>query len=188
MHPSDAGHQVYAQTVIGYLRENLLSNRAAALTTKQLPAKTYCETNGYGELMMDACIISPKQLKEGLGSGGFSVNPNDHSLMPYSLISKTGEDEIVLTFNARSLALWIMAPKLSDQTTIRYAIDGKAEQMLDIYYSANWENNKVFLLAENLSEGMHTIRIKHIGNSTLDIRYFLLSGISGVRPSVSVSN
>ena len=189
VHPSDVGHYVYSKTVIDFLKSLLTSGyKSSDATEKILPEKTYCESNGYGNLMMDACMISPNQFSGSRDLGGYMIASNgDNALIPYMLVSEADGDEIVLTFNTSTFAIWTLAPKTEDKTTIICSIDGGSEKSFEIFYNSSSKNNKVFMLAENLSAGIHTIRIKHDGTNRLEIRYFLLSGCFGSSPALNVA-
>ncbi len=175
VHPNDEGYKIYGDTVTAWLETQLRNGYTAmGIEEKDLPELTYCEKNGKGTLMSDACIVSPTAIKGNLD--GFRVEDSGVDSTPHTLKSTTSGDEIEFTFNSSTFALWMVAPSRNESTYITYSIDGGAEKQLEIVYGSV-RNHKLFVLAENLTPGTnHTIRIKHNDKNVFDCRQILLCG------------
>lgn len=180
VHPTDEGYKIYAQTVINYLETQLLTNASPTADdykdkTKMstFPQKTYCETNGYGKLYLDADIVSPNVLApEKIGGFVWSYEENG-GLLPYQLTSSNAGDSITIEFNSSNIGIWTTGRP--EGTMISYSVDGgptitKAVQI-------GWLS-KFFMLAENLDNTKtHTVTITHKDSNPLVINYFMLSDI-----------
>ncbi len=172
VHPTDAGHSYYADTIIRHLNAELPGDYVpikAEYNDKIYPTESYCEIAGKGALITDADMVYIKENTgdfryERTSSGNFSY---------HMLVSENAGDTVKFEFNSKNLALWIWC--YSQETEITYSIDGGKAKTLKL--SMTNPNNRVLLLAENLDAGKtHTLELVHNDGNRFEIRNFMLSG------------
>ena len=177
VHPTDIGHAHYAQTVIDFLSAELSPAYvpdASDYVDATLPSTYYCTANSHGSLILDADLVAPTGIQNA------TTETIDNFVITTTMVSTTSGDTLTLEFNAQNIGLWALAR--STATNITYSIDGGAEQTLEIYLSA--DNHKMYDLATNLGDGVHTITITHTDANKLDIRNFYFWGLNESEPEL----
>lgn len=183
VHPLNAGHKVYADILGDFLANELLNKtlNPTDYTNAYIPSSNYTQ-----ELLIDAYDVD-------FSNFDFSKNNNfrtDYrtfdSITYKRLTSSRKGNTFTVKFTGATFGIWTMANSVF--TNINYSIDGNAEQELQIYRASS--NLKVYILADNLSEGEHTIRITHAdSNNTLEIYSMFIAGDPTMSADVSfVSN
>ncbi len=173
VHPTELGHNHYANTIIAQLREELPAVYVPTeeeYADKKYPDEAYCIEEEKGSLITDADMV---YIKEPVG--GFTAEEKKSgNFTYYTLVSQKAGDSAEFEFNSTDLYIWIWC--YSEETDITYSIDGGEPKTLTM--SMKNPNHSVIVLARGLdTDKKHTIKFVHEDDNRFEIRSFMLSGM-----------
>ncbi len=160
VHPKDAGHKIYADTVIKYLDGVLTKAHAPAKTADSYkPEATVCTT-----------YVNPTAVnfKGQTAPEGFTVDENGY------LTGSTADSSFTFTFKGTELGLW--AYGLANGGDAEFVIDNGKTITVSAYRNAGYIEKTV---AKGLENKEHTVTVTlktSSHGSGIDIRYFLING------------
>lgn len=168
VHPIEAGYTHYSNTIIEYLKDKLLTGYTASSSDyvdNYNPEITYSEQNRSGDIYLDANMISSlSELSNCLNIGFTQVGDVMQS-------TKEG-DSIEFDFQSPNVGIWHAG---GAKIEIEYSIDG-GECKYHTLYQADG-THRMFILASNLADGNHRIKITRIGGKgNFNIQGIMLSG------------
>ena len=171
VHPGDEGHAHFADTITNYLAKNLiptLNPSADEATDIILPSITYCSANNIndGVLYENATILNTTDLSNRTLNGFTEEIGSIGNKNLTQLVSSANGDSISFTIDKQYFGIWTIA---SGETSITYQIDNGETKTITL---SNRTNGELHILAENLEQGQHTVKITHIDdNATAKINY-----------------
>lgn len=158
VHPNDKGYMYYAAVMSEYL-ENALkpgSDESVSSAAKALPAKHTEKELWYNLTMLEADEIDLSLSKNwALSEDGKKIYPTD------------ADNELVIKTYGSDIC--IASPR---DDLMYYSVDGGAEQHMKM-------NRKPQTLAEGLSDGEHTLRIRAEDIKKLSIQRIMYNGKKG---------
>ena len=185
LHPSLFGQELYFATIKAMFQKGFMGVKSTKLIPVKLPSllEKYAYTNG-DYVSVDKAFIK----------NDFFVNPswkpNDGARtregfvnLPVLSAEKPGA---AIEFLFKGTAVGIAVLSGPDAGIIKYSIDGKAEQQVDLFtkWSKNLHLPWYLMLGDNLSRGKHSLRIKIADNhneqskgTSCRIIYFLVNNI-----------
>lgn len=176
VHPNETGGQIYANTIIEYLAEELPPTYIPAIgdyADKTLPATVYCTANNKGELIIDADLVDIENV-DSTKLGGYTVGSAANRGLDYVLNSSTAGDVFSFETDASNIWLWLHAK--STETELVWSIDGGEPKSWK--FKLGSPNNYALQLADGLDNTKtHTIRLYHSDANPVEIRSIMLSGL-----------
>lgn len=170
VHPNEKGYSVYAEKMASFLQGELVSKNLDKTVYKNATIPNALMS----KLFVDAYDVD---------FSGFDFEKNDNftsqSMTAFDttytgIVSKNRGDTFAVKFTGKTFMLWSWS--YTTATSISYSIDGGKEEWLDIKIN-NSPNQKLYVLADNLSSGTHTIKITHRDRSEKVLFYSMF--ISG---------
>ncbi len=160
VHPTDAGHKIYADTVIEYLD--------GVLTKASAPAKI--EASYQPETTVCTTYVNPTAVnfKGQTAPANFTVDENGY------LTGNTADSSFTFTFKGTELGFW--AYGLTNGGDAEFVIDNGEAIKVSAYRNAGYIEKTVATGLEN-KEHTVTVTLKTSEHgSGIDIRYFLING------------
>lgn len=151
VHPTDAGYQIYTNTIVEFLdAQRRLAARAAA---HPMPKALRPDS------LEHARMIGP--LEMGAPGKGWVVATDDptHSF-PKLLVSQTPGSEQTISFSGPMLAMfYVLGP---DTGSFEYKIDQRPSQTLDPFdvFAKDYHRAHYRMLADDLGKGAHTVTFR----------------------------
>ncbi len=179
VHPLNLGYTVYAEKISAYLNEELVN--------KTLDSNIYANTvmpssNYMQNLLTDAYDVDFSAFDFEKNNLFRSYNYTADAITYKYLVSNRLGDTFTVKFKGTHFGLWTMSNSVP--TKITYSIDGKDEQQLQIYRASS--NFEVYMLAENLQAGEHTVKITHAdSNYKFEIYSMLIAGDPSMSGDIS---
>ena len=152
VHPTDAGYQIYADTLTAFLESQRLQ-KPISLRTHSLPAPLRPDS------LEHARMISPAQMAP-YGAGWATDTHNPTGSFPEMLVSETPGAAQTVAFSGPILAMfYVLGP---DTGAFDYQIDGGAWQTLDPFdsFAKGYARSHYRLLADGLPNTAHTVTFK----------------------------
>ena len=171
VHPNDAGYAKYASYITTYIDKIFYAEREAG----------NIEAIKYPEKPVTEVLANPEMFNAtGKGNiGNFNVTKDGY------LTTETDGATLTVQFTGTSLKLWCYAGPMG--ADCEYTVDGN--EIKTISLKKDSPNHRIFVLADNLNEGEHTIKMvfKKSTGTNVDIRYFLVTGETNGK-NFSISN
>lgn len=162
VHPTDAGHQLYADTVTAELK-NLLPSSPKAPTSHKLSKTTYISNIIENTQTLQADEIGANSDWNNRKSRGWVESITK---FPKQLAPKNKGAEITIVFEGTTFGL---LAEIKRDSTVSLTIDDKETVMLKEKDATNEVERYVF---DNLAKGKHKVKIKYAGPA-----YFAIGAI-----------
>lgn len=153
VHPTDAGYQIYADALIGFLESE--AKRKNALKPRARPAPLRADS------LEHARMLGPDTLGQGVAPGGWAVSADDPSgRFGKVFAASTPGAEFSAAFSGPILAMfYVLGP---DTGAFDYRIDDGGWKTLDPFdsFAKGYARAHYRLLEDGLTNGPHTVRFK----------------------------
>ena len=152
VHPTDAGYQIYADTLLAFL-ESQHNQKTAPLRPHPLPAPLRSDSLEHARMTAPDAMVP-------YGEGWSIDRHNPMGTFPALLVSETPGAAQTVAFSGPILAMfYVLGP---DTGAFDYQIDGSAWQTLDPFdvFAKGYARSHYRLLADGLSNTTHTVTFK----------------------------